>query len=464
MTPLRIYNTLTREKALFTPLISGKVRMYVCGMTVYDYCHLGHARVMVVFDLVKRWLCTLGYHVIYVRNITDIDDKIIARARENGESIAALTERFIRAMHADSAALGVGRPDIEPRATAFIPQMCSMIAQLEKNGYAYQAADGDMYYAVHRFSSYGRLSGKILADLQAGARVAVNEVKQDPLDFVLWKRTKPDEPADASWDTAWGRGRPGWHIECSAMSSALLGERFDIHGGGQDLQFPHHENEIAQSEAAHQQTFVNYWMHNGYVQIDDEKMSKSRGNFLTVREVLADFDAEVIRFFIVRAHYRSPLHYSHALLDDARAALTRLYTALKETPPDSEPLDWNEAHAQQFHDAMNDDFNTPLALSVLFELVGQVNKTRNTQLARQLKQLAGTLGLLARPPQQFFQHSPNASLPSLSCDAINRQITAREQARQAGDYRAADHIRAGLLAQGIVLEDRPDGLTEWRRA
>lgn len=392
MESLRIYNTLARDKQVFVPRRSGEVRMYVCGITVYDYCHVGHARMLVVFDLVQRWLRAIGYRVTYVRNITDIDDKIIRRAVENGETIKSLTDRFIGAMHEDEDALGIQRPDIEPRATQFIPQMLGMIEQLESNGYAYQATDGDVNYSVRKFANYGKLSGKSLDDLRAGERVAANDAKEDPLDFVLWKRAKPEDPEGASWESKYGMGRPGWHIECSAMGCTLLGEHFDIHGGGQDLQFPHHENEIAQSEGATGQTFVNYWMHNGFVQVDNEKMSKSLGNFFTIREVLERYDAEVVRFFIVRTHYRSPLNYSDVHLDDARASLTRLYTALKDVEPDALALDWSEPHAQRFAAAMNDDFNTPVAIATLFELAGEVNRTRDASLARQLKQLAGLLG------------------------------------------------------------------------
>ncbi len=463
MNSLRIYNTLTRDKQIFIPLVAGEVQMYVCGVTVYDYCHLGHARVMIVFDVVRRWLRTLGYRVTYAQNITDIDDKIIRRALENGETIAALTARFTRAMHEDAAALGVERPDLEPRATAFVPQMLAMIEALEKNGYAYQAADGDVNYAVRKFAAYGQLAGFVPDDLRAGERVAANAAKQDPLDFVLWKRAKPDEPADTRWDSKWGSGRPGWHIECSAMSCSLLGNTFDIHGGGQDLQFPHHENEIAQSEGANGHAFVNYWMHNAYVQIDDEKMSKSLGNFSTIRDVLANFDAEVVRFFILRTHYRSPINYSDTHLEDARGGLTRLYTALKETEPDTLPLDWNEAHAQRFHAAMNDDFNTPIAVAVLFELALAVNKSRDPALARQLKGLAEILGLLARVPQAFLQITPAVST-ALNAEVIAARIAERQAAKRAKDYRVADQIRAELMAAGVVLEDKSDALTEWRRA
>ncbi|MBN3724441.1 cysteine--tRNA ligase [Burkholderia sp. Ac-20379] len=463
MESLRIYNTLARDKQVFAPRHAGEVRMYVCGITVYDYCHVGHARMMVVFDVVQRWLRDIGYRVTYVRNITDIDDKIIRRAVENRETIASLTSRFIAAMHEDLDALGVERPEHEPRATQFVPQMLGMIETLEANGYAYQAKDGDVNYAVRKFANYGRLSGKSLDDLRAGERVAANDAKQDPLDFVLWKRAKPEEPADTSWDSKYGRGRPGWHIECSAMGCTLLGDHFDIHGGGQDLQFPHHENEIAQSEGATGTTFVNYWMHNGFVQVDSEKMSKSLGNFFTIREVLAKYDAEVMRFFIVRTHYRSPLNYSDASLDDARAALTRLYTALKDVAADAEPLDRDEPYAQRFAAAMNDDFNTALAVSVLFELAGEVNRTGSPSLARQLKQLGARLGLLGREPRAYLQQAAGAADDALDAEAIEAQIAARVAAKQAKNYAEADRIRAQLLEAGVALEDKPGGLTEWRR-
>ncbi|WP_250499630.1 cysteine--tRNA ligase [Caballeronia sp. GAWG1-5s-s] len=464
MNSLRIYNTLARDKQPFTPLRPGEVRMYVCGMTVYDYCHIGHARVMVVFDVVQRWLRTLGYKVTHVQNITDIDDKIIRRAVENNEPIKSLTQRFITAMHEDAAALGVARPDIEPRATDFIPQMLGMIDALEANGYAYHAKDGDVNYAVRKFAGYGKLSGKSLEDLRAGERVAANDAKEDPLDFVLWKRAKDGEPADSGWDSKWGRGRPGWHIECSAMACKLLGEHFDIHGGGQDLQFPHHENEIAQSEGATGQTFVNYWMHNGFVQIDSEKMSKSLGNFFTIREVLEKFDAEVVRFFIARAHYRSPLNYSDVHLDDARNALTRLYTALKDVEPDNQQLDWDEANAQRFQSAMNDDFNTPVAVSVLFDLASEVNRTRDAALARQLKGLGQVLGFFGREPRAFLQQAGGtAAAEGLSPQEIEAKIAERIAAKQAKNYAEADRIRAQLLEAGIALEDKPGGSTEWRR-
>ncbi|KAB0650141.1 cysteine--tRNA ligase [Burkholderia diffusa] len=464
MESLRIYNTLARDKQVFVPRQPGEVRMYVCGITVYDYCHVGHARMLVVFDLVQRWLRAIGYRVTYVRNITDIEDKIIRRAVENGETIKSLTDRFIDAMHEDEAALGIQRPDVEPRATQFIPQMLGMIEALEANGYAYQATDGDVNYSVRKFANYGKLSGKSLDDLRAGERVAANDAKQDPLDFVLWKRAKDDEPEGASWASKYGTGRPGWHIECSAMGCSLLGNHFDIHGGGQDLQFPHHENEIAQSEGATGETFVNYWMHNGFVQVDNEKMSKSLGNFFTIREVLERYDAEVMRFFIVRTHYRSPLNYSDVHLDDARASLTRLYTALKDVEPDALALDWNEPHAQRFAAAMNDDINTPVAVATLFELAGEVNRTRDASLARQLKQLAGLLGLLGREPRVFLQQGTGAAQAGgVAADEIEAKIAARVAAKQAKDYAEADRIRAELLDAGIALEDKPGGSTEWRR-
>ncbi|MFP3890855.1 cysteine--tRNA ligase [uncultured Ralstonia sp.] len=463
MESLKIYNTLAREKQTFVPIEPGRVRMYVCGMTVYDYCHVGHARVMVVFDMVQRWLRASGYDVTYVRNITDIDDKIIKRAVENGETMSALTNRFIDAMHEDADALGVQRPDHEPRATQYVPQMLNMIGKLQQNGLAYQATDGDVNYAVRKFPGYGKLSGKSLEDLRAGERVAANDAKQDPLDFVLWKSAKADEPAESRWASPWGEGRPGWHIECSAMSCDLLGEHFDLHGGGADLQFPHHENEIAQSEGANGNTFVNLWMHNGFVRINDEKMSKSLGNFFTIRDVLKVYDPEVVRFFMLRSHYRSDINYSDAHLDDARHALTRLYTALKDVPatPGATP-DWNEPHGKHFRDAMNDDFNTPVAVSVLFELASEVNKTRSTELANQLSALSGVMGLLGRDPHVFLQSGVGAD--GLDAAAVEARIEERRAAKAARDFARADGIRADLLTAGIVLEDKPGGVTEWRRA
>jgi cysteinyl-tRNA synthetase len=413
--------------------------------------------------MVQRWLRASGYDVTYVRNITDIDDKIIKRAVENGETMSALTNRFIDAMHEDADALGVQRPDHEPRATQYVPQMLNMIGKLQQNGLAYQATDGDVNYAVRKFPGYGKLSGKSLEDLRAGERVAANDAKQDPLDFVLWKSAKADEPAESRWASPWGEGRPGWHIECSAMSCDLLGEHFDLHGGGADLQFPHHENEIAQSEGANGNTFVNLWMHNGFVRINDEKMSKSLGNFFTIRDVLKVYDPEVVRFFMLRSHYRSDINYSDAHLDDARHALTRLYTALKDVPatPGATP-DWNEPHGKHFRDAMNDDFNTPVAVSVLFELASEVNKTRSTELANQLSALSGVMGLLGRDPHVFLQSGVGAD--GLDAAAVEARIEERRAAKAARDFARADGIRADLLTAGIVLEDKPGGVTEWRRA
>jgi cysteinyl-tRNA synthetase len=455
---LKIYNTLAREKQVFTPIVAGKVSMYVCGMTVYDYCHLGHARVMVVFDMVSRWLRASGYDVTYVRNITDIDDKIIKRANENNETITQLTQRFIDAMDEDSAKLGVIRPDIEPKATEFVGGMLDMIQALINKGFAYTAANGDVFYAVNNFDGYGKLSGKSLEDLRAGERVEVDSHKKDPMDFVLWKAAKPNEP---SWDSPWGKGRPGWHIECSAMSSHHLGERFDIHGGGQDLQFPHHENEIAQSEAAHSHDskpcqMVNYWMHNGFVRVDDEKMSKSLGNFFTIRTVLEKYDAEVVRFFILRAHYRSPLNYSDMHLDDAKSALTRLYTALRGIEIANADVDWQHPQATKFKAAMDDDFNTAEALAVLFDLANEVNKTKSAESAALLKSLAAVVGLLQRDPDVYLQgESDNV----LDIDAL---IVQRNDAKKAKNFADADRIRKELAEAGIVLEDTPQG-TIWRR-
>jgi len=452
---LTIYNTLARSKQEFVPIRPGMVRMYVCGMTVYDYCHLGHARVMVVFDVVRRWLRARGYAVTYVRNITDIDDKIIRRAVENRETIGELTARFIRFMDEDAAALGVEKPDHEPRATQYLPQMLGLIERLEAKGLAYRAADGDVNFAVRKFPGYGRLSGKSLDELRAGERVEVDGAKQDPLDFVLWKRAKPGEP---SWPSPWGAGRPGWHIECSAMSCALLGEHFDIHGGGQDLQFPHHENELAQSEAASGERFVNVWMHNGFVRVDEEKMSKSLGNFFTIREILALFDPEVVRFFILRAHYRSPLNYSDVHMHDAKGALTRLYTALKGATPDAQQVDWDEPHAQRFRQAMDDDFGTPEAVAVLFELANEINRGR-PELAPQLRALGSILGLLQRDSQEFLRGGLAGPLDEAE---IERRIAERMALKRSKDYAGADRIRAALLETGVVLEDGPAGTT-WRR-
>jgi cysteinyl-tRNA synthetase len=456
---LRIHNSLARQKQDFVPIEPGKVRMYVCGMTVYDYCHIGHARVMVVFDVIRRWLRATGFEVTYVRNITDIDDKIIKRAAENGESIFDLTARFIRFMEEDAAALGTEKPDVEPRATQHVPDMLRIIDLLMRNGLAYRADNGDVYYAVREFDGYGKLSGKSLEDLRAGERVDVDPAKRDPMDFVLWKAAKPGEP---SWESPWGPGRPGWHIECSAMSEHFLGEQFDIHGGGQDLIFPHHENEIAQSEGAHGHAFVNYWVHNGFVRVDDEKMSKSLGNFFTVREVLARYDPEVVRFFIVRAHYRSPLNYSDQHLDDARAGLTRLYTTLRDTPPAAVAIDWSNASAARFREAMDDDFNTAEAAAVLFDLASEVNRTHSPADAGLLKALAGLLGLLQREPSAFLQGA-TPSAAGLSAERIEALIAARAAARKSRQFAEADRVRKELETAGIVLEDKPDGTTIWRR-
>ncbi|GGP18781.1 cysteine--tRNA ligase [Silvimonas iriomotensis] len=455
---LNVYNTLAREKQEFVPITPGLVKMYVCGMTVYDYCHLGHGRVMVVFDMVSRWLKASGYEVDYVRNITDIDDKIIKRAAENGETIGQLTTRFIDAMNEDADALGVKRPSHAPKATEHIDGMLALIGQLVEKGLAYPAPNGDVYYAVGKFPGYGKLSGKSLEDLRAGERVEVDPNKQHPMDFVLWKAAKPGEPA---WDSLWGPGRPGWHIECSAMSCHHLGEHFDIHGGGEDLQFPHHENEIAQSEGAHDHKYVNYWLHNGFIRVDDEKMSKSLGNFFTIRDILKKYDAEVVRFFILRAHYRSPLNYSDAHLDDAKNALTRLYTSLKNVAPAEVKLDWSQGYAARFKAAMDDDFGTTEAVAVLFELAHEANKQQSAQLAGELKALASVLGLLERDPQAFLQGGSQEG--ELSAEAIDDLIVQRKAARAAKNFAESDRIRDALTAAGVVLEDGPQGTT-WRRA
>ena len=458
---LKIYNTLTRDKAAFRPIVPGKVRMYVCGMTVYDYCHLGHARVMVVFDVVYRYLRELGYEVTYIRNITDIDDKIINRANERGEPFSVLTERFIAAMREDAQALGVLPPTDEPRATGHMPEILRMIDTLIARGHAYLADNGDVYYAVASFPGYGRLSGKDPEDLRAGARVEVGEAKRDPLDFALWKAAKPGEPA---WASPWGDGRPGWHIECSAMSTCALGDHFDIHGGGADLQFPHHENEIAQSEGATGGPFVNLWMHNGFVRVNEEKMSKSLGNFFTVREILERYRPEEVRYFILTSHYRSPLNYDDESLQAARAALTRLYTALRGLPQ-VEPRG-GEPFRERFAAAMDDDFNTPVALAVLFDLVREVNRLRADDegaaaaLAGLLRQLGGVLGILQSDPDAYLRGaSERGGLSDAEIDAL---IGQRRAARQAKQWAEADRIRDALSAAGVVLEDGAQG-TIWRR-
>ena len=451
---LRIYSTLSRALVPLVPLEPGHVRMYVCGMTVYDLCHLGHARSMVAFDVVQRWLKSSGLRVSYVRNVTDIDDKIIRRALENGETIRDLTDRMIEALHQDADALGVERPGFEPRATDYVPQMLSLIGRLVDHGLAYPAADGDVNYAVRKFPSYGRLSGKSIDDLRAGERVAVSEGKDDPLDFVLWKASKVGEPQDVRWDSAWGPGRPGWHIECSAMCRELLGDTVDIHGGGADLPFPHHENEIAQSEGATGKPLANIWMHNAFVTRDDEKMSKSLGNFFTIRDILARFDAETTRFFIVRAHYRSALNYSDAHLEDARNALRRLYTALVLVPAIDQVIDWSAPFARAFKSAMDNDFGTPEAVSVLFDLATEVNKTRSPELAGLLRGLGGCLGLLQAEPGRFLQ--AGAGLEPSAIDAL---IARRAQAKAERNFAEADRLRQELLSQGIVLKDAPGGTT-----
>jgi cysteinyl-tRNA synthetase len=456
---LRIYNTLSRALEDFSPLEPGHVRMYVCGITVYDLCHVGHARANVAFDVVQRWLKASGYKLNFVRNITDIEDKIIRRAVENGETVRSLTDRMIAEMYRDFDALGIERPTHEPRATDYVPQMLDIVRQLEDKGLAYRAEGGDVNYAVRRFPGYGKLSGKTLDELHAGERVAVLEGnKEDPLDFVLWKAAKPTEPGDAQWDSPYGRGRPGWHIECSAMACALLGKTFDIHGGGADLQFPHHENEIAQSEGANGQPLARYWMHNGFVNIDNEKMSKSLGNFFTIREVLERFDAETLRFFIVRSHYRSPLNYSDVHLEDARGALKRLYTALDLVAPAQVAIDWAQPYAARFKSAMDNDFSTPEAVAVLFELAAEVNRGKSPQAAGLLKALGGCLGILQGEPKAFLRAGTR-----LDEATIASLIDQRAAAKKAKNFAEADRIRGELLAQGVVLKDSPAGTT-WEAA
>jgi cysteinyl-tRNA synthetase len=461
---LKIYNTLSRQKETFKPIELGKVSMYVCGMTVYDLCHVGHARVMVIFDMVARYLRHSDFDVLYVRNITDIDDKIIKRANENNESITELTERFIDAMNQDSKALGVIPPDMEPKATQHMDQIIKMILTLIEKKHAYVGSNNDVYFDISTFDQYGKLSGKNIEELQAGERVEVQEEKDDPLDFVLWKAAKADEP---SWPSPWGDGRPGWHIECSAMSTHCLGNHFDIHGGGQDLQFPHHENEIAQSVCSTGETFANVWMHNGFVRIDEEKMSKSLGNFFTVREVLKEYQAEVIRFFILSSHYRSPLNYSTDNLEEAKSALSRLYTALRESnaTSDVEPL---KKYVEEFNTAMDDDFNSPKAISILHELARESNRVTDksskeaTELAATLKFLANVLGLLEDEPQAFLQGKASTSDDELDEDAIQKLIDERNEAKTEKNYAKADEIREQLASKGISLEDTPQG-TIWRR-
>ncbi len=455
---LRIYNTLSRALEVFTPIEPGHVRMYVCGMTIYDLCHVGHARMMMAFDVVQRWLAASGYRVTYVRNITDIEDKIIKRAVERGISIRALTDEMIAAMHQDLAALGIAPPTVEPRATDYVRQMTDLIGMLQGKGLAYQASNGDMNFSVRKFPGYGKLSGKSLDQLRAGERVAVIDGKEDPLDFVLWKAAKPDEPVDARYDSPFGSGRPGWHIECSAMSCAVLGKTFDLHGGGADLQFPHHENEIAQSEGANGQPLANYWVHNGFLQVDNEKMSKSLGNFFTIRDVLKSFDGETVRFFMLRVHYRRPFNYSDAGLEDARTGLKRLYTALHAVAPREMTLDWSEPFAARFKAAMDNDFSTPEAVATLFDLASEVNRTQSGELSGLLKCLGGCLGLLQGDPQRYLQTGAE-----LDEAAIQSRIALRAAAKAAKNFAEADRIRQELLAQGIALKDSPVGTT-WEAA
>jgi cysteinyl-tRNA synthetase len=473
---IRLHNSLTGQKELLTPITPGQLRMYVCGLTVYDYVHIGHARMLLVFDVISRYLRYRGFKLTYVRNITDIDDKIIRRAAENGEPIAALTERFIAAMHEDCARLGILPPEHEPRATQFVPQIIAMIEELLRRAYAYVAANGDVMYAVARFPGYGRLSGKRLADLRAGARVEVDEAKRDPLDFVLWKAAKPGEPA---WESPWGPGRPGWHIECSAMSTALLGTHFDLHGGGLDLKFPHHENEIAQSCAASGDQFVNLWMHNGFVNVDEEKMAKSRGNFFTVREVLPTLrHPEVLRFFVLSSHYRGPINYSLEQLEQADATLNRIYMALRGVRP--APAVAGE-HTRRFLESLDDDFNTPEALAVLQNMLREMNTAKDAgddarvaALGAELKSLGNVLGLLTVPLEEWArlgkpanadsQSGASPAHASLDDAQVEARIAARAAARKAKEWAESDRIRDELVAAGVLLEDKPGGATTWRRA
>ena len=455
---LRIHNTLTRSLEEFKPLHAGKVGMYVCGMTIYDLCHMGHLRMMMAFDVIYRWLRTLGYDVTYVRNITDIEDKIIKRALERKITIRELTDEMIAAMRTDLGAVGLVTPTHEPRATDYVPQMLGLIGQLEKKGLAYRTANGDVNFAVRKFPGYGKLSGKSLDELRAGERVAVLEGKHDPLDFVMWKAAKADEPADAKYDSEYGPGRPGWHIECSAMSHAVLGEPFDIHGGGVDLTFPHHENEIAQSEGASGGLFVSYWLHNGFLNVDNQKMSKSLGNFFTIRDVLKRYDGETLRFFMLRTHYRSPFNFSDVHLDDARTALRRLYIALDGVETSAGEIDWSLPQAAAFHAAMNEDFNTPLALAALFDLAGELNRTRSPQTASLLRSLGATLGVLQLEPRAYLQDGSGVDEA-----AIAELIEARHSAKQARNFAEADRIRKQLAEMGIELKDSAQG-TAWVKA
>ena len=451
---LRIYNTLSRGLEDFTPLEPGHVRMYVCGMTIYDLCHVGHARMMMAFDVISRWLAASGYEVTYVRNITDIDDKIIKRAVERNIPIRALTDDMIKAMHQDLAALGIAQPTSEPRATEHVGAMTTMIGTLQAKGLAYQAPNGDVNFSVRKFAGYGKLSGRSLDQLRAGERVAVLDGKDDPLDFVLWKAAKPEEPVDAKFESPFGVGRPGWHIECSAMSCALLGTTFDIHGGGADLQFPHHENEIAQSEGANGQPLAKYWIHNGFLQVDNEKMSKSLGNFFTIRDVLKDYDGETVRFFMLRVHYRRPFNYSDAGLDDARAGLKRLYTVLQAVPPAAVELDWSNPFAKRFREAMDNDFSTPEAVAALFDLATEINRGKSPSLSGLLKGLGACLGLLQGDPNVYLKAGAR-----LDDAAIAALIAQRAAAKAARDFSQSDQIRDQLLTHGIVLKDTPAGTT-----
>ena len=453
---LSIYNSLTKKKEVFKPIISGHVKLYVCGMTVYDFCHLGHARSMIAFDLMNRWLRESGFKVLYVRNITDIDDKIIAKSVEQGLPYQEITKKYINEMNIDADALGIIRPDFEPKATDYIEDMVGMIEILLEKGFAYVGDNNDVFYSVQMFADYGKLSGKSLEDLRAGNRVKVVEAKKNSFDFVLWKAAKPNEPF---WDSPWGKGRPGWHIECSAMSNKLLGNNFDIHGGGQDLQFPHHENEIAQSEATHSCKMANYWVHNGFVKIDDEKMSKSLGNFSTIRSITDKVKPEVVRFFMLRAHYRSPLNYSFEQLNEAQKSLTTLYLSIRGVERSSSyKIDWSNPYAKRFKMGLDDDFNTPEALSVIFNLVNEINKTKVDYLNSQnlLISLANTLGLLTMDPEEFLQGESNLSLD------IDGLIKERNMAKEGKNFEAADNIRALLLDNDIIIEDTPEGTT-WRK-
>ena len=458
---LKLFNSLTKQKETFTPLTDGEVKLYVCGVTTYDYCHIGHARTYVAFDVVVRYLRYLGYKVTFVRNITDVDDKIIVRAQENGEDIQALTERFIGYMHEDFAALNLTEPDIEPRVTTHMDEIIALIGTLVEKKHAYAADDGDVLFDVSSFKDYGKLSRQDLDQLQSGARVSVDQNKQNPLDFVLWKHAKTGEP---SWPSPWGEGRPGWHIECSAMNNKHLGNHFDIHGGGSDLMFPHHENEVAQSCCAHDTPYVNYWMHSGMVQVDQEKMSKSLGNFFTIREVLAKYDAETVRFFLLSGHYRSQLNYSEDHLQQARAGLERLYTAVRGINPTEPGNCIRDAFDTRFKAALDDDFNVPEAMSVLFDVARDINRLRQDDVARAnelaglLLEYAGVLGILQQDAEAFFQHGQSDDEVS----QIEALIQQRNDARAAKDWARADEARDSLTAMGIVLEDGPEGTT-WRR-